>query len=126
MTRTVLRLLPVVLLILGLSAMARGEGLRTTIKFPFKAAGSMLPAGPYSIDVSRAEEHLLILRNVDTRISYAIPYETRLSARADASVVFDKDGDDFYLAEVYVPGIDGFLLNAAPAKHTHVMVPSGQ
>ncbi|MBP1635571.1 MAG: hypothetical protein H6Q10_2145 [Acidobacteria bacterium] len=51
---------------------------------------------------------------------------TRLAApevrMAGVKVVFDKVGDVYYLSEVWLPGIDGFLLHSTKERHTHTTV----
>ena len=42
----------------------------------------------------------------------------------ESSVTFDKVGDAYYLAEVYISGSDGYHLQGAPGPHTHVKVGS--
>ncbi len=116
--------LSILLFVAALSILAYGEELIMTVQFPFQAGMSSLPPGKYMIDTSRSEERLLILRNTETGAVFTVPYETRLSARGEPSLVFDKAGESYYLSEVYPANDDGFLLKAAPAKHTHVKVSS--
>ncbi|HEY3382491.1 MAG TPA: hypothetical protein VGK32_12025 [Vicinamibacterales bacterium] len=40
----------------------------------------------------------------------------------DGKVVFDKVGELYFLSEVWIPGMDGFLLHSAKEKHSHVKV----
>jgi hypothetical protein len=37
-------------------------------------------------------------------------------------LVFDKVGDRHYLSEVWMPGLDGFLLQARAEQHSHRLV----
>ena len=52
---------------------------------------------------------------------------TRLAAGmhtspADGHVVFDKIGDVYTLAEIWIPGQDGYVLAVTKAKHEHRIV----
>jgi hypothetical protein len=53
-----------------------------------------------------------------------IRFDTRLSERKgeDGSVVFDKVGNELYLSEIYIIGMDGFFFKGAPGKHKHLVV----
>jgi hypothetical protein len=33
-----------------------------------------------------------------------------------------KVGDDLYLTEIYIVGMDGFLFEGAPGKHKHLIL----
>ena len=53
-----------------------------------------------------------------------MPVLTRLAAgihttKQDAHVVFDKVGDKYTLSEIWIPGIDGFVLNMIKETHEH-------
>jgi len=106
-------------------SVAYAQAVVANIDFPFKAGKTTFPAGKYSINQSPEEE--LTIRSMDTGKGVIVPFTTRLSPREDnaALVVFDKDGDQYYLSEIYMPGIDGFALTGAPGKHTHVKVKGG-
>ena len=56
-----------------------------------------------------------------------MPVTSRLSDRGnEALVVFDKEGELYYLSEIFMPGIDGFQVKGATGKHTHVKVKAGK
>jgi hypothetical protein len=119
--RKVLVAIQAVLVVAGLMAtLAHGEGLVTSIAFPFKAAGKTLPAGKYKIYTSQSK---LLIRQLDGKEELTLPYLTRLAAKEGGpQVVFDKVGEDHFLSEIYLPGTDGYHLAGAPGKHTHVKV----
>ena len=128
MTKLRLAVVAVALLALGIgSSLAYAEALVADIQFPFKAAGNELPAGKYRIETNLQMEELVI-RNAVTGKGLILPFTTRLSSRSenDALIVFDKAGDQYYLSEVYMPGIDGFQLQGAAGKHSHVKVKGGK
>ncbi len=41
---------------------------------------------------------------------------------ADGHVVFDKIGDAYTLAEIWIPGQDGYILAVTKAKHEHRII----
>ena len=104
-------------------SLAYADVVVTDIQFPFKAGGKEFSAGKYRIETILQSEELTI-RNEATGKAVVLSYTTRLSPREseEGSVVFDKAGDQYYLSEIYMPGIDGFGLKGATGKHTHVKV----
>jgi hypothetical protein len=44
----------------------------------------------------------------------------------EPKIVFDKTEKASYLAEVHLPGMDGFDVQHAPGEHSHTMVPAKQ
>ena len=96
---------------------------KITVPFAFAAGATEFPAGVYVIRVPSNATYLLI-RRIDSSDTSNVSVITRISPRDDktAQVVFDRAGEKYYLAEVYIPGIDGFHLQGAPGKHTHTKV----
>ncbi len=108
------------LTLLGALAWPQAGGVTATVKFPFQVGKESLPAGKYRI---YAVDSRLMIRNVDTGRVINVTYLTRLSSREGGSqVVFDRDAGTFFLSEIYLPGTDGYHLQGAPGKHTHVKV----
>ncbi len=107
------------------SSLAYADDLVANIQFPFKAGGKDFPAGRYIIKTD--SELDLTVRNLDTGAGAILLVSTRISARDDQKslVILDKKGDEYYLSEVYMPGIDGFALQGAQGKHSHVKVNGG-
>ncbi len=106
--------------ICGSSAYA--DVLVADIQFPFKAEGQELSAGKYRIDID-IQSGDITLRNESTGKAIFVRSLSRLSERGNETlVVFDKQGDQYYLSEIYLPGIDGFEVRGATGKHTHVKV----
>jgi hypothetical protein len=96
------------------------------IPFEFKAGGKALPAGHYEF-TSDNQGKLVIVRSTPTGSSSSVMVITRMAAGihttpADAHIVFDKVGDTYTLSEIWVPGMDGFLLNALKSKHEHKII----
>ncbi len=105
--------------------LAYAESMEANIQFPFKAAGTEFTAGKYRIEEDIKLETVKLL-NEGTGKAALLPFITRLSDRGEALVVFDKQGEQYYLSEIYMPGIDGIELKAATGKHTHVKVKAGK
>lgn len=51
-------------------------------------------------------------------------YEARRLGGSEPQIVFDKTESEYYLAEVHIPGIDGFDIRHAPGEHSHTRVPA--
>jgi len=100
-------------------ALYPAAGISVEIPFGFLAGGKLLPAGTYRFTENESGGALKVT-NVKTDESVMVPIFTRIAPQSDAEVIFDKVGDKHHISEVYLPGVDGFLLKAAPARHTHV------
>jgi hypothetical protein len=99
--------------------------VRAQIDFAFDVDGKVLPAGTYDFirdetasafrvtDGSKNEAMAL----VRTRLANLMP-----GMPNSASVVFDKIGDKYTLAEIWMPGEDGYALNVVKEKHEHRIV----
>jgi hypothetical protein len=93
------------------------------IPFSFTAGGKTLPAGQYQFGEGSLGKEMVI-RGENTKADVIAPVVTRLGERPgdQAEVVFDKVENDYYLSELHIPGMDGYLFKGAPGKHTHVRV----
>jgi hypothetical protein len=106
-----------------LGSIAYADTIVANIDFPFKVENRAFVAGKYTLDAN-LQDGTITLRSASTGKGVILPITTRLSGRDDeASVVFDKDGSNYYLTEVYMPGLDGFEIKGGlTTKHTHVKV----
>ena len=100
------------------------------IPFTFKAGGTSLPKGEYSV-VPKDDSHLT-LRQESTGKEFPVPFTKRLPqpspALAEPQLVFDVVGNfapsyteyvtDYVLAEVWLEGKDGFLIHIMKGAHT--------
>lgn len=93
------------------------------IPFQFKADTNLVPAGTYELQPNGEETHIQ-LHNMKTDERYIARVLTRLASReSNQSVVaFDVEGQNHYLSEVHIAGIDGFAFGAATGKHTHITI----
>jgi hypothetical protein len=123
-------------IVLGLAAGASAAYAQATFKIPFKfeAGGKKLPAGDYWI--AQKDEKQLALRQGSNGEEILIPFTGRLAqpkpAIEEPQLVFDMVGNfepsyteyvtDYVLAELWLPGMDGFLVRAMKGAHQHQTV----
>jgi len=112
-----------VVLTLGIwGSLAYADTITASIQFPFKVEGKELAAGKYVFD-SDLQSGVITIRGENTGKGVVIPVESRLADRDEGLLVFDKDGNQYYLSEIFMPGIDGFEVKGRlTTKHTHVKV----
>jgi hypothetical protein len=120
-------LLTVGFFVLLATAAAYGQNavLRAQIDFPFIVEGRTLPAGTY--DFMRDDSASVFKVTDGGKNQAAAPVLTRLAAEihtspADGHIVFDKIGDAYTLAEIWIPGQDGYALAVTKAGHAHKIV----
>jgi hypothetical protein len=98
------------------------------IPFEFRAGKKVLPAGTYIFDASHPKK--VVICNQKGVTVAEVPVPTRLAQRDhssnDASLVFDKVENEHFLAEFWLPGVDGFFLVGAQIEHTHVAIKATQ
>jgi hypothetical protein len=100
-----------------------------TIPYTFQAGGASHPKGEYSV-VPKDDSHLS-LRQEATGKEFQVAFTKRLAQPspplAEAQLVFDVVGNfapsyteyvtDYVLAEVWLPGADGFLIHTMKGAH---------
>jgi hypothetical protein len=120
MKKQAIAVFSLLLLLPCLGAAQIPPAVNAEISFAFSAGDKPMTAGGYEFTPAANLESVTIT-NLKTRQSVMVLVTTRLSQRAqnEASVVFDKVGDQYYLSEVYVPGMDGFAFKGAPGQHSH-------
>lgn len=110
-------------LAVALVAHAQTQSLKVTIRHAFTAGGKQFPAGQYQ--VSRDPNVKFIrLASTDGKNAAQVPILTRIAAAMhntpkDAHLIFDRIGQTHVLAELWIPGQDGFVLNAPADQHEH-------
>jgi hypothetical protein len=118
--------------ILLFATFGSAKSIDAEVPFGFKAAGTAFPAGAYHFDY-RSGQNFVVVRSTEKGPTAQVLIITRLAGAThttpgDAHVVFDKIGNDHFLSELWIPGIDGFdLLNTREAhEHSIVNVPVSQ
>ncbi len=91
------------------------------IPFSFIAEGKTYPSGNYEFRLSDSDA-VVKIESLKPGHAGFVDVLTRLSSRDQPAIVFDVVGNDHFLSELYVPGMDGLAFKAAPAKHTHVTI----
>ena len=99
------------------------------IPFPFQAGGLKLPSGQNW--VAQKDEGKIMLRQEATGKEFQVPFTKRLAQPSppldQPQLVFDVVGNfapsyteyvtDYVLAEVWLPGADGFLVHTLKGAH---------
>lgn len=99
--------------------------LKAKIDFPFSVGGKVLPAGQYEF---RADDLASVFRiqgagktgdvvNIITRLTTELRGEPKV-----ASLVFDVVGGKDILSEIWIPGVDGYLVQMTKGAHPHKVV----
>ena len=117
--------------VLTLVAGATGAFAQGTFKvpFPFEAGGIKLPKGEYR--VAEKDDGHITLRQEATGKEFQVPFTKRLAQPsprlAEPQLVFDVVGNfapsyteyvtDYVLAEVWLPGVDGYLVHTMKGAH---------
>jgi hypothetical protein len=117
--------LPIAALTLVLAAFSAAafaqDPVVVKIDFPFVAGGKDMEPGSYYIEVLDAGPVLLgPYKMSGARIT--MPTMTRLGRHdndAEPELVFDKIGGRYFLSEVWLPGLDGYLLLGTQEQHDH-------
>jgi hypothetical protein len=106
-------------------AQVSASGIIVKVDFSFYAGAKLQPAGSYEIrPMSGNIDNALQVVNLKTRESTVVPIITSISKKQplDGEAVFDQVRGDYYLSEVYIPRMDGILLQGASTKHIHVII----
>jgi len=114
-------------LCLVLASLAYGQTtLKANIPFAFSAAGKVLPAGQY-VMISTAGAPNIRVVSADGKAAVPVTIVTRLASAMhttpkDAHLIFDKVGENYFLSELWIPGLDGFLLASTAQQHEHRVI----
>jgi hypothetical protein len=128
------------LVFLALVAASSEANAQATFAIPFKfeAGGKSFPAGDYT--VSHDEKGAITLRRAATTADVSIPVSKNLPhpkpSIGEPQLVFDMVGNfepsyseyvtDYVLAEVWLPGSDGFLVLATKRSQQHKTIKGQQ
>jgi hypothetical protein len=129
MNRRFFRLVGVVAVLVGLVAgVASAQGAKKVAfetSFGFVVNDKVMPAGRYEIEaLSGQGPTSLVIRSLGSNDKVMVKTITRLAdlGGKEPKIVFDKTADTQYLAEVHIPGMDGFDVQHAPGEHGHTKV----
>ena len=122
------QIVAVVVMILGLAGTVAwaGERVEVDVRFDFIANGMEMPAGSYIVQVNGDR---VLIKGSKGGAGVEIPVITRLADRdlPNPKLFFDKTKDGkHYLAELQLPGMDGFLFKGATGDHIHEAVTAGE
>jgi hypothetical protein len=118
------QIVAVVVMILGLAGTLAwaGDQVELDFRFAFIVDGKEMPAGSYVVQVSGDR---VVIKNPKGGAGTEVTVVTRLADRGleNPKVFFDKTEDGkYYLAELSLPGVDGFAFKGAPGRHSHEAV----
>jgi hypothetical protein len=109
------------------AAAQMASAVTARVPFAFMVGSKSFPAGKYEFT---ATENLgeIMVANMNDKGEAIAPVITRLSPKSEdeTAVVFDVAGANHYLSEIFMPGLDGFLVKGAPSQHTRVTVKGGK
>ena len=109
-----------VLALLAASSAFGQQNLRVDIPFEFHFADVVMPAGQYVVDTEARNIHNLLSFDCDAcRVhAVAIPYAVGgRDVSSEGRLIFNKYGDTYFLAEVWVPGrIQGMALSKSKTE----------
>ena len=107
------------------SALLYAQPYQARIPFEFRIESQLHPGGTYTVAYDKSNLKALSLRPQNGP-AISVPILTRLSPREqikqEAQLVFDDVDGKYTLAEVYIPGMDGFYLGSVLVEHKHVIV----
>jgi hypothetical protein len=91
---------------------------------PVIASVVFAASGGYYINTDNANPNVIVIRSDKGANKALCPVITRLgpSESPKPQVVFDKVGEKRILAEVYLPGLDGFQVAGTASEHSHQKV----
>jgi hypothetical protein len=129
----VLCILVLAFVLIANSSISSAQGT-FTIPFKFQAGGKKFPAGEYS--VAQKGDGQVTLRKEPGGEEVLIPFKERLPQPdpplAEPQLIFDAVGNfepsyteyvtDYLLAEVWLPGEEGFLIHTTKGAHQNKII----
>jgi hypothetical protein len=109
-------------LVAGVASAQEVRKVQFETSFAFMLNGKEMSPGRYEFEARAGRGPAsLVLRNLQSNERTVVQAITRLAdlGGTQPQVIFDKTEDAQYLAELHIPGIDGFDLQHAPGEHTH-------
>ncbi len=95
------------------------------VPFKFVAAGKLQEAGAYElrVDVNEQTVELVPPKGSDEMMLVITRLASPAGRPSEGRLVFDKVGDRYTLSEIWMPGMDGFLVHATKGTHAHETTP---
>jgi hypothetical protein len=120
--QTILMATAVLALAGGTAAYAFEDVAIATVKTPFMVGHRLMPAGTYEVEVTSIGALLLHSKTtgVDSPLVMPIARTPYRASEYNPQLVFDRVGKTLALAQVRVPGEEGYLLMERPASAAHV------
>jgi len=116
----------VVVLGLAVGAAWAGSEIEVDVRFDFIADGKEMPPGSYVVEVNGDR---VVIKDLRGGAGTEVKVLTRIADRElpKPKLFFDttKDGKR-YLAELQLPGTDGFLFKGATGEHIHEAITAGK
>ena len=100
-------------------SLAYADELVATVQFPFKAGGKEFPSGKYMLKTN--DDEVITIQNLSNGSEAVLPFIARVQTKDmnKGSLVFDRAGHQYFLSEVLMPGVDGFLVKPVPPELAH-------
>jgi len=105
----------------GTIAFAQANRVNVTLDFAFVASGKEMPAGTYQVEVEQGKVTVTPRGKGPGAILAVLTRLGRHDNDSEPELVFDKVGGKLLLSEVWLPGLDGYLLLATAAEHDHAV-----
>jgi hypothetical protein len=100
--------------------------IRVNVPFSFMVGKKALPAGEYNFAPNSLNEAIEVTPAKKGESGADAIVLTQLASEVQnvgsGHVVFDRIGNTYFLSEVWIPEMDGFLVNAPKVKHTHRVI----
>ncbi|MGB8959678.1 MAG: hypothetical protein WCC00_11785 [Candidatus Aminicenantales bacterium] len=112
-------------LLAAAAAYGQNATIRAQIDFPFIVEGRTLPAGTFDFVLDDTASVFRVTGGGKEMAAAQVLTRTAAgmhTSPADGHVVFDKMGEAYTLAEIWIPGQDGYVLAVTKAKHEHRIV----
>ena len=118
----------VLVMVLGLAVGAAwaGSEIEVDVRFDFIVDGKEMPAGSYVVEVNGDR---VVIKDLRGGAGTEVKVLTRIADRElpKPKLFFDKTKDGKrYLAELQLPGMDGFLFEGATGEHIHEAITAGK
>lgn len=98
--------------------------IKLNVPFSFMVDGREMAPGRYEFRLDGPDQAVLAIVDAKGGKPTAFPSATRLAdlGSSEVQVIFDVSDGKHYLAEIHVPGADGYAFTGAPGKHSHEKV----